>query len=115
MSRQAENGSPFDPFGVFREMRDANLESWSKAMIDLVNSEAYARATGAALDGYLTSSIPFQRALAAAMVQAQEQLHMPTREDVTRLAERLTHIELRLDDMDAKLDALSRTLSKPTA
>ena len=29
---------------------------------------------------------------------------MPTRTDITGLAERLTHIEMRLDDLEAKLD-----------
>jgi hypothetical protein len=32
---------------------------------------------------------------------------MPTRADVTGLAERLTNIEMRLDDLDAKIDALA--------
>jgi len=38
------------------------------------------------------------------LTQAMEQLNLPTRDDVTRLAERLTNIEMRLDDMEAKLD-----------
>jgi len=36
---------------------------------------------------------------------------MPTRTDITSLAERLTHIEMRLDDLEARLDehSLSRS------
>jgi len=33
-------------------------------------------------------------------------LNMPTRSDVSSLAERLTNIELRLDDLDARLDEI---------
>ena len=38
------------------------------------------------------------------MAQTLAQLNFPTRDDVTRIAERLTNIEMRLDDLDTKLD-----------
>ena len=61
-SRQ-EAPNPFDPFGAWKQMRDANMDSWSKAMLEFVNSEQYTQATSAALDQYLTMSQPFQRTL----------------------------------------------------
>jgi hypothetical protein len=39
------------------------------------------------------------------MTQVLTNANMPTRADVTGLAERLTNIEVRLDDLEAKLDA----------
>ncbi len=45
MSKQPELSTTLDPFGTLRSMRDANLATWSKLMIDLVNSEAYSQAT----------------------------------------------------------------------
>ena len=39
-----------------------------------------------------------------AMSQTLANLNMASRDDITRLAERLTNIEVRLDDLDAKLD-----------
>jgi hypothetical protein len=75
-------------------------------MVDVVNSEQYAKAAGAALDTYLTASTPFREVLEKAMTKALEQLSMPSRSDLLGLSERLTHIEMRLDDMDAKLDRL---------
>ena len=56
------------------------------------------------LDAWLTTSAPFRKVIEAAMTQVLANLNMPTRDDVTRLAERLTNIEMRLDDLDAKLD-----------
>ena len=41
----------FDPTGVFKQMRDAGLDNWSKSMVELVNTEAYAEASGKMLDG----------------------------------------------------------------
>jgi hypothetical protein len=101
----------FDPFEPFREMRDAYLESLSKAMIDVVNTEGYAQATGAMLDCYLTASAPFREALEKSMLQTMQQLSLPTRQEVASLAERFTNLEMRLDDMDAKLDDLTKELA----
>ena len=39
--------------GAEWDMRDAGMDSWSKMMIQLVNSDAYARANGTMLDTWL--------------------------------------------------------------
>jgi hypothetical protein len=104
MSQTMEPFNPFDPTGMLKSMRDASMEAWSKTMIQLVNSEAYAQATGTILDAWLTTSAPFRKALEQAMTQVLVNLSMPTRGDFISLAERLTHIEMRLDDLEAKLD-----------
>jgi hypothetical protein len=104
MSTQPEIPHILDPFGTLRTMRDANLETWSKLMIDLVNSEAYSQATSQWLNTYVTMSQPLQHVIETTMTQALTGLNMPTRADVTRLAERMTNVEMRLDDLDAKLD-----------
>jgi hypothetical protein len=101
MSQQPD--SPFDPFAAFR---GSTMDYWSKAMIDFVNSPAYAEASAAMLDAYLTASQPFRKAVEQAMAQTLAQLNMPSRADVTSLAERLTNIEMRLDDLEAKIDGL---------
>src|SRR5215469_16619875 len=113
MSDQLETTNPLDPLDTWNAMRsaslkawtavcDANLEAWSKMMIDLVNSEAYSQATSQWLDTYLTMSQPFQRMLMATMTQVLSRLNMPLRSEMTSLAERLTNVELRLDNLDAK-------------
>ena len=104
------SGKPFDPLEAWRNMRDATLDAWSKVMIDAVNTEAYASATGAMLDASLSASAPVRAALEKSMVQTLQMLNLPTRGDFEGLAERMTHIEMRLDDIDAKLDSLSRPL-----
>jgi hypothetical protein len=38
------------------------------------------------------------------MAQALANLNMPARADIVSLAQRLTNIEIRLDDLEAKLD-----------
>jgi hypothetical protein len=109
MSQTNDTFNPFDPTGMLKSMRDSSMEAWSKMMIQWVNTEAYAQATATALDAWLTSSTPFRKALEMAMTQALTNLAMPTRADVISLAERLTNIEMRLDDMEAKLDEIQRS------
>jgi hypothetical protein len=104
MSEKNDTVNPFDPAGMFKQMQNAGLDAWSKMMIQVVNSDAYAEATAAVLDGWLAASVPFRKATESAMSQALGAMNMPTRTDVTGLGERLTNIELRLDDLDAKLD-----------
>ena len=110
-----KNSKSFDPMEPWRGMRDAYLDTWSKSMVEMVNTEAYAQATGAMLDTYLTVSTPFREAVEKAMLKTLEQLAMPSRADIVSIAERMTHIEMRLDDIDAKLDEMHKVITKPGA
>jgi hypothetical protein len=106
VSDKPEGNKPHDPFEAWRGFRDANMDAWSRFMIESVNSEAYAKATGAMLESYLNASVPFREAIEKTMLKTLEQLSMPSRTDFVSLAQRLTNIEIRLDDLDAKLDRL---------
>ena len=109
------DGKRFDPMEPWRGVRDVYLDAWAKTMVEMVNSEAYAQANGAMLDTYLSVSTPFREAIEKAMLKTLEQLAMPSRADIVSIAERMTNIEMRLDDMDAKLDNIQRLVAKPGA
>lgn len=110
-----EKEKEFDPMGAFRDVRDIYLDAWSKTMVDAVNTEAYAKASGSMLDTYLTASSPFREALEKTMRQALQQLSMPSRADFVSLAERLTNVEMKLDDIDAKLDQFVMVFKQPAS
>ena len=126
MSDQSETTKPLDPFETmntmweanlknWKSMRDTSLESWSKMMIDMVNSDEYSQATGQWLDTYLTMSQPMKRIIDMTMSQVLTALNMPMRSDVMSLAERLTNIEMRMDDQDAKLDDILHAMQALSA
>ena len=115
MSEKQPPFNPFDPTGAWREGRDVYLDAWAKAMVEAVNSDQYAKATGAMLDSYLTASSPLREVLEKSMLQALQNLHIPSSADFIVLAERVTNIEMRLDDMDAKLDRIVQQLSPRTS
>lgn len=115
MSQPNDIPNPFDPLGFWRTTQNASLEAWSKTMVELVNTEAYAEATGRLLDTYLAASIPMRRAIEQAMTQVLGQINMPSRAEVLSIAERMTNIEMRLDDLDARFDDMQRTLTQIAA
>jgi polyhydroxyalkanoate synthesis regulator phasin len=108
-NNQSQTNDPFEPF---RAIRDKYLDAMAKTMVETVNTEAYAQATGAMLEGYLTATAPVREAMDKSMTQALQQLSLPSRQEVAALAERFTNVEMRLDDMDAKLDRIEKLLSR---
>src|ERR1700726_1665605 len=110
-----KDGKWLDPMEPWRAARDIYMDAWGKTMVDMVNSEAYAQAAGAMLDSYMTVSAPFREAVEKAMLKTLEQLAMPSRADVLSIAERMTNIEMRLDDLDAKLDDIRRLIANASA
>jgi Subunit CCDC53 of WASH complex len=104
----ADPTNPFDPFGLWKQYQQTMLETWSKTMTDAVHTSAYAETTGRMLDSYLTVSAPLRKVIDQTMTQLLNQLSLPSRAEVVSLAERLTNIELRLDDLDARLDGIQR-------
>jgi len=111
MAAEPKDENPVDPFEAFRGMRDSYLDAMSKVMINAVNSEEYAQATGAMLNSSLMASAPFREALEKATAAALQQASMPSRQEVAGLAGRFTNIEMRLDDMEAKLDRIIQLCS----
>lgn len=106
MAAENENTKPADPFDALRGMRDSYIDAMSKVMMKAVNSEEYAQATGVMLNSALVASAPFREALDKAMAAALQQSSMPSRQEVAALAGRFTNVEMRLDDMEAKLDRI---------
>lgn len=107
-----------DPFGPWRSFRDASMDAWAKALTEAVGTDAFAQSMGAYLDSYLATSAPFQKAVDQYMSAVLPRMSLPTRDEVIDLARRMTNIELRLDDLDAKTDQLLQALhgsSTPSA
>ena len=105
---KAGSSKPSDPLEAFRGMRDAYLDAMAKTMVEAVNTEGYAQAVGTMLENSLTMSAPFRDAMEKSMLQVLQQLSLPSRQDFAALADRFTNMEMRLDDMDAKLDRIEK-------
>jgi len=107
MSSNQNEGFDFtDPVGTWRTIRDANLDAWAKGMATLVNTETFSKALGLQLDTMLAASAPVQKTMNQYMEAYLGQANLPSRAEVISLARRMTNIEMRLDDMDARLDEI---------
>lgn len=116
MSQNANEGfDPMDPIGTWRTIRDANLDAWAKSMAAMTNTDAFAQAIGAQLDTLLAASAPMKKIVQQLMEQYLAQANMPSRTEIVSLAERLTNIEMRLDDMQVAVEDLHLLLKQQPA
>jgi hypothetical protein len=96
----------FDLFEQLRKVRDQGMDAWAKTTLRITSSEPYHRAVGVLVQPGLIATALFRRSSGKAMSQLLAQLHMPSREEVLSLSQRLTHIEVALDDLSAAIDAV---------
>jgi polyhydroxyalkanoate synthesis regulator phasin len=75
-------------------------------MSDAVASKGFAESMGQQLEGALEAAAMMRQQMGGVMQQVLQQMSLPTRQDVIRLAERLTNLEMRLDDVEARTDEI---------
>jgi hypothetical protein len=105
----AEANKQFDVAKLMRDARDGVLDSWAKLMLHLTSSHEYQRLQGALSKPALLGIALFRKTTESAMSEILAQLNMPSREEVLGVSQRLTHIEMVLDDLTASLDQLRRS------
>lgn len=106
-----ETGKPaIDPFAQMFQFYDAFAKSWSGVMSEAVASKSFAESMGRQMENSLDTMTLMRRQMGDLMEQYLQQLSLPTRREVVNLAERMTNLEMALDDMDAKLDEVLNLL-----
>lgn len=108
---QAASQLPFDPLAFWKQLQEIQMQGWAKFMSETVGSEEFAQTMGQSVNSYLETAAPIQQQIEQAMAHYLRQMNMPTHQEVISLAERLTQLELRVDDLDAKLDEVLERLS----
>ena len=106
MSEKGEEqgaGAP-DPFAQMVQFYDDWTRAWAGAMSETVKSKGFADTMAQQIEGGLSAARLWRRQMAEMMEQSLQQMSLPTRKDVSSLAERMTGIEMRLDDLEAKVD-----------
>lgn len=104
MSEQKSGHPESDPFAPLVQFTDRWMKTWSSVMSDMVASESFATTMGEQIEGMLEATKLVRQQMKISMEQTLQQMNLPTRDQIVGLAERLTNIEMRLDDLDAKLD-----------
>lgn len=93
-----------DPFSQMLQFYDDWTKTWAGAMSQMVSSKPVADAMAQQMETNLGAIGLMRRQMGEMMEQTLQQMNLPSRKEVLGLAERLTQIEMRLDDLEAKLD-----------
>ena len=101
-----------DPFARMVQFYDDWTKAWSGAAGDVASSKGFADMMAQQMDSSLSAAQLMRRQVGDMMEQSLQQMNLPTRKDIVNLGERLTNIEMRLDDMEAKLDQVLVILKK---
>jgi polyhydroxyalkanoic acid synthase PhaR subunit len=115
MSEERSDQPNFDPSAMMVDFFDTWSKTWSKAMSETVNSEQFAQSISQQMESSMDMMALVRRQVGEFMEQYLQQVSLPSRKEVLSLAERLTNLELALDDVDAKLDEILDQLKKDSA
>lgn len=83
---------PPDPFAAWREWVTQSEHQMNKVFNDMMGTEQFARASG----GWIEAMTMFQQTMNEGAQRYFQAVNLPTRTDLTELAERLTAVEERL-------------------
>lgn len=95
-----------DPFGQMIQFYDTYAKSWSNVMSDAVASEGFANTMGQQMESSLDALTLWRRQMGEIFEQYLQQMSLPTQSQVVSLAERLTNVEMAIQDLDEKMDEL---------
>ncbi|MGD8626299.1 MAG: poly(R)-hydroxyalkanoic acid synthase subunit PhaE [Anaerolineae bacterium] len=101
---EKEERAQADPFSQMVQFYDDWTKTWAGTASDMVSNKSFVDAMAQQLEGSLGAAQLMRRQMGEIMEQSLQQMSLPTRKDVLGLAGRLTNLEMRLDDMEAKLD-----------
>ncbi len=94
----------FDPSNMMIQFYDNWTKTWANAMSEAATSKSFAELMGQQMESSLDTMALIRRQVNDFMEQYLQQMSLPTRKEVLSLAERLTKIEMDLDDLDDKMD-----------
>lgn len=114
MAEDKSKGTVTDPFSPLVEFYDNWTKSWSGAMSEMVASKSFADSMSKQVESNLEALAMVRRQVDGIMEQYLQQMNLPSRKEVISLAERLTKIEMAVDDLDAKMDQIIDLLKTET-
>jgi len=94
------NESPPDPAATFREL----VTTWERNLNSVANQVMGTESFSRLMQEGQRLQLALQQATSEAMGRRLAAMNMPTREDVIRLAEKLTEVDRRLARIEASLD-----------
>jgi uncharacterized protein Yka (UPF0111/DUF47 family) len=101
-----------DPFSQMVQFYDDWTKTWSAAAGEMVASKSFADSMAQQLESTLNTTQLMRKQVGELMEQSLQQMGLPTRKEIVGIAQRLTNMEMRMDDMEAKLDQMLDLLKR---
>jgi uncharacterized protein Yka (UPF0111/DUF47 family) len=108
---ESEKEPQSDPFQQMVQFYDDWTKTWASAASEMVSSKSFADSVAQQLESTLSVTQLMRRQMSEFMEQSLRGMSLPTHKQIVEMAERITHLEMRLDDMEAKLDEVLDLLS----
>ncbi len=104
----SENGAApqFDLESMTRQWQDLMMDGWSQVTKQMVHSDAFAAASNA----YLDWALAWQKQMRNNTGQFMDAMEFPKRSDIARLSKQLMAVEMRMAEMDDRLDQMTRLM-----
>ena len=93
-----------DPFSQMLKYYEDWSKNWAGAMSQMVANKQVADTMAQQVETNLGAMALMRHQMGDLMEQTLQQMNLPSRQELLGVAERLTQIEMRLDDLEAKLD-----------
>lgn len=91
-----------------RGVRDSAMEDLAKVTLAWTSSDTFQTINAVISKPALLTAAMVRKATESAMADVLARFNLPSREDVLALSQRLTRIEMTLDDLGATMDQLRR-------
>jgi hypothetical protein len=96
-----------------RGVRDSMMDDVAKVTLAVTTTHVWQKANAVIARPALLVSAILKERREAAMTELLGQLNMPSRDEVLSLSQRLTRIEMSLDDVGAGVDQIRRATERP--
>ena len=93
-----------NPFSQMVQFYDDWTKTWSGAASEMASSKKFADSMAQQLESSLSTTQLLRSQMGQLMEQSLQQMNLPSRSEMLAMAKQMTRMEMRLDDVEAKLD-----------
>lgn len=102
---------PTDPFEPMRRSYEEALDKWSMMMEQMVGTKGFATASNQLLKQYLE----IEKSIRETSRATADALHIPTKDDVARVAEQVVNVERKVDEVSRQAHGVTDLVERMPA
>ena len=104
-----------DLMGQWKQFLDQWIAAWSKVLEQTMGTEPFAKALGKQLESFLNTAGPAKKAAEQQIEGGLASLGMPSRSQVTGLAQQIVQLEEKIEGVEDRLDTVLARLNEVAA